>query len=49
MPKQTNYTFSMDNDDGALMYIDGKLIISHNGAHDMKSSNCYLVGPVLGL
>ena len=26
-----NYTFSMDNDDGALLYIDGQLLVSHGG------------------
>ena len=28
----TNYTFSMDSDDGAQLYIDGQLLIDKGGA-----------------
>ena len=28
-----NYTFSMDNDDGAMLYIDGHALVNHTGAH----------------
>ena len=34
----TNFTFSMDSDDGAQLYIDGKLLIDKGGA-----PRCWLV------
>ncbi len=30
--KSANYTFTMDSDDGSLLYIDGEQIISDPGA-----------------
>ena len=27
----------MDNDDGAILYIDGHSVVSHNGAHDIDA------------
>ena len=32
VPVLATYTFSMDNDDGAQLYINGQLIIAHLGA-----------------
>ncbi len=32
VPLATDYTFSMDNDDGAMLFIDGHSLVNHAGA-----------------
>ena len=33
VPVNATYTFSMAADDGAVLYIDGNLLINNTGAH----------------
>ncbi len=34
VPATADYTFSMDNDDGAMLFIDGHSLVNHTGARD---------------
>ena len=31
VPANTTYTFSMNNDDGALLYVDTQLVVDYHG------------------
>jgi hypothetical protein len=33
VPATADYTFSMDNDDGAMLFIDGHSLVNHTGKH----------------
>ncbi len=36
IPKQGKYTFFLNSDDGSRIYIDGKLVVNHDGLHGMS-------------
>jgi len=38
-PKDGNYTFTLESDDGSRLFIDGKQIIDHNGLHAMEEKS----------
>jgi|GEM_PF-225528 len=35
IPKDGNYTFYLESDDGSRLFIDGKQVVDHSGLHDM--------------
>ena len=35
IPKDGNYTFYLESDDGSRLFIDGKEVVDHGGSHDM--------------
>ncbi|MFN8495897.1 MAG: PA14 domain-containing protein [Caldilineaceae bacterium] len=35
-PQDGNYVFGVDSDDGAFLYIDGKLVVDNGGAHGAR-------------
>ena len=39
IPKDGNYTFTLESDDGSRLFIDGKQIIDHNGLHAMEEKS----------
>jgi len=39
IPKDGNYTFILESDDGSRLFIDGKQIIDHNGLHAMEEKS----------
>ena len=39
IPKDGNYTFILESDDGSRLFIDGKQIIDHNGLHGMEEKS----------
>lgn len=39
VPKDGNYTFILESDDGSRLFIDGKQIIDHNGLHAMEEKS----------
>lgn len=39
IPKAGNYTFILDSDDGSRLFVDGKVIIDHNGLHAMEEKS----------
>ena len=39
VPKDGNYTFTLESDDGSRLFIDGKQIIDHNGLHSMEEKS----------
>ena len=36
IPRDGNYTFILESDDGSRLFVDGKQIIDHNGLHAME-------------
>ena len=36
-PKDGEYTFSLESDDGSRLLIDGKIVVDNGGLHDMQS------------
>ena len=38
-PKDGNYAFTLESDDGSRLFIDGKQIIDHNGLHAMEEKS----------
>jgi len=38
LPKDSDYTFSLKSHDGSLLYLDGTLVIDHDGVHPFKES-----------
>ena len=39
IPKSGKYTFFIASDDGSRLYLDGKLLINHDGLHGMSEKN----------
>src|ERR1043166_891267 len=39
IPKDGNYIFTLESDDGSRLFIDGKQIIDHNGLHAMEEKS----------
>ncbi len=39
IPKTGNYKFFITSDDGSRLYLDGKLVINHDGLHGMSEKN----------
>ena len=39
VPKDGNYAFTLESDDGSRLFIDGKQIIDHNGLHAMEEKS----------
>lgn len=39
IPKQGQYTFSLESDDGSRLLIDGKTIVDNGGLHDMQEQS----------
>ena len=39
IPKDGNYAFTLESDDGSRLFIDGKQIIDHNGLHAMEEKS----------
>jgi PA14 domain len=38
LPKDADYTFTLKSHDGSLLYVDGNLVIDHDGVHPFKES-----------
>jgi hypothetical protein len=38
LPKDAEYTFTLKSHDGSLLYLDGELLIDHDGVHPFKES-----------
>lgn len=36
LPKDGNYTFHLESDDGSRLFIDGRQIVDHGGTHEMN-------------
>ena len=39
IPKDGNYSFILESDDGSRLFIDGKQVIDHNGLHAMEEKS----------
>jgi len=37
-PKDAEYTFSLKSHDGSKLYLDGKLVVDHDGTHPLKET-----------
>ena len=38
IPKDGDYTFHLESDDGSRLFIDGKQVVDHGGTHDMTEA-----------